>query len=246
MAYMFRYAGDDRPYTLRVRTPAQRESDDKKYAKRKAKNDAESIPLLITAPPPSTNDELQAELFAKFNPPATCGLPPSYRQILQEVCHKHHVPYADVIGRSRDYRVGYARREFMYRCMEEIPTASYAGVGRRIQRDHTTVLHAHRRGLADPSCLEPFVPKPVESSAVRTKRVEFTDTQKFIIERIKAGGDYKLIAAELGKPVKWMTNQLYEIRGKIARLNDEERAEQGLGNNFGRVEAMFMPNGNRK
>lgn len=243
MVYMFRYAGDDRPRPVDTRTEAQRKKDRERQAKlrkrEQAKKDDESRAtghdashLLVTE---------NGSVPIQFVPPPSCGLPPSYRKILQEVCEKHRVAYTDVLSPSRKKHLTHARGEMMFRCMEEIPSASYSGVGRRMSRDHTTVLYAHRKGLKNPRAFDPFV--SVDKSLPGRKRKRhagFNPTQAEIIKRVKSGEDYKDIAEKFGRHTKWLTNQLFEIRQKIAMMSEKEKLEKGLGANFGRVAGTYI------
>lgn len=226
MAYLFRYAGDDRQRPTPRLMPTQRV---KKTRKPKVK------PIDLFVPSPPAGEETQVDAFARFIPPPGCGLPPSYRKILQAVCEKHAVPYANILGTMRDKRTSQARRDFLFRCMEELPRASYSAVGRWVNLDHSTVLYAHRKGQTDPSSLEPIPGRTRAPTGAHRASVVFSDKQETIIARINEGSSREEIAAELGKDGKWITNQLYEIRNKIARMDADARAACGLPAMFGYV-----------
>ena len=77
--------------------------------------------------------------------------------ILEEICQKHQVTQADVVGPSRAGLHTRARHELFYRAATERPDISLTVIGRLIGgRDHTTVLsgahcHADRHNLSDPT-----------------------------------------------------------------------------------------------
>jgi hypothetical protein len=164
---------------------------------------------------------LEAAVNAEYVP--TSGLPPSYRRILSEVALKHKIPYKSILGESHLKHIAHARREFMFRCMQEIPNASYAGVGRYVKRDHTTVLYAHKKGLADPSSMDPVKLKEV---AYKRSNTQFSNFQTEVIRLTKMGLSHVQIANQLGKIPKQITTALCEIRRK---------AVDDIGPDFGRV-----------
>lgn len=229
MAYLFPYAGYDGPRIKRPRQPT-----DAKYLRRKA---TKALRTLEAKPelPPQKRAELEAAINSEYLPSASSGLPASYRKILGEVAIRHKVPYKSILGIARNVRISTARREFMFRCMEEIESASYAGVGRYTKRDHSTVMYAHQKGLSDPSSLDPIPPKitPQRVGNSRTN-VRFTDIEHEVIRLTKMGLEHTEIAERMGKTPKAIINLLYEIRQKIPKLGCD------LPLTFGRVKASYL------
>ena len=70
-----------------------------------------------------------------------------WRQIIAEVCAKHSVGVAQLVGNQRNRQVSAARQEAMYRMRTET-TMSYPQIARRLGRaDHSTVMHGIKRHL---------------------------------------------------------------------------------------------------
>ncbi len=75
-------------------------------------------------------------------------------EILFVTAEKHHLSLRGILSRSRTQAVTNARSEFFYRALEET-MASSVEIGRKVDRDHTTVLYgaaryAVRNGLPIP------------------------------------------------------------------------------------------------
>lgn len=221
MTYLFPYAGYDGP---KRRPPNPNRSH--RQSLRKA---TRALCRLEAARelPPEQRAELEAAVKVEYMPPPSSGLPPSYRKILSEVALKHKVPYKSILGISRLKHISQARREFMFRCMEEIESASYAGVGRYVSRDHTTVLYAHKKGLEDPSSLEPL--KQPKKVYPRTD-ARFSNFEVDVIRLTKMGMTHVQVANQLGKIPKQVTTALCEIRRKAIKLQCAD-----IPPNFGRV-----------
>jgi hypothetical protein len=126
------------------------------------------------------------------------------------------VPYKSILGVSQLKHISQARREFIFRCMEEIPNASYAGVGRYVKRDHTTVLYAHKKGLADPSSLEPLERKIAVHKNKSSDGFSFFESE--VIRLIKEGFNHVQAAKQLSKTPKQITSALCEVRRKAAKM----------------------------
>lgn len=220
MAYLFPYAGYDGP---KRKTPSQFK-EARKHRLRKA---TRALRMLESEPEltPAQRAALEAAVEAEYTP--TSGMPPAYRMILGEVARKHKVPYKSILGISRLVHISQARREFMFRCIEEIPNASYAGVGRYISRDHTTVLYAHKKGLEDPSSMEPL--KQPKKIYPRTD-ARFSNFEVEVIRLTKMGLTHVQTANQLGKTPKQVTTALCEIRRKAIKLQCAD-----IPSNFGRV-----------
>ena len=67
----------------------------------------------------------------------------SWREILHAVARKHNIPVDWILSERRSGPIVLARQEAMYRIYEET-TLSLPGIGSRLNRDHTTVLHGIR------------------------------------------------------------------------------------------------------
>lgn len=63
-------------------------------------------------------------------------------ELVDERAKAHHVTRTDVLGRSRTKSVA-AARQAVYRGLRE-RGLSYPEIGRLLDRDHTTVMHACR------------------------------------------------------------------------------------------------------
>jgi len=226
MTYLFPYAGYDGP----KRKPPSQSKEARKHRLRKAKR---ALSILETQPEltPQQRAALEAAVNAEYIPGATSGLPPSYRKILSEVAFKHKIPYKTILGISRLKHISQARREFMFRCMEEISNASYAGVGRYVNRDHTTVLYAHQKGLADPSSLEPLTPKKIVYPRTDAR---FSNFEVEVIRLTKQGLNHTQVANQIGKTPKQVTTALCEIRRKAIKLKCDD-----IPPNFGRVPGSY-------
>ena len=221
MTYLFPYAGYDGP---KRKPPTPKVAH--KHQLRKATRALYQLEAARELTP-EQRAKLQEAVNAEYVPPPSSGLPPTYRRILSEVALKHKVPYKSILGVSRLSHIGQARRDFMFRCIEEIPNASYAGVGRYVKRDHTTVLYAHKKGLADPSSLEPIKPAKVTYSRSDTR---FSNFEVEVIRLTKQGLNHVQVANLIGKTPKQVTSALCEIRGKAQKLNCED-----ISQDFGRV-----------
>lgn len=79
-----------------------------------------------------------------FTPPTDRRL--TWRGIAREVCRKHKVEFAELIGPVRQKRLNDARQEAWWRIRQEIMVAgqpmSYLEIGRRFGgRDHSTIVY---------------------------------------------------------------------------------------------------------
>ena len=230
MTYLFPYAGYDGP----KRKPPSQSKEARKHRLRvatRALRVLESEPELT----PQQRIALEAAVNAEYVATATSGLPPSYRKILSEVALKHKVPYKSILGVSQLAHISQARRAFIFRCMEEIPNASYAGVGRYLKRDHTTVIYAHKKGLTDPSSLEPLPHKTVVHKPNKSDD-GFSFFESEVIQLIKEGLNHVQAAKQLGKTPKQITSALCEIRRKAAKMGCMD-----IPPDFGRVMKRILP-----
>lgn len=74
-------------------------------------------------------------------------MPVRYKDVLFDVCVKHGVTAAEIIGPSRKPRFAPARIELYGRLHDELGV-SFPQIGRIFGRDHTTVLYGVRRWRA--------------------------------------------------------------------------------------------------
>ena len=98
-----------------------------------------SVPLLS---PPSVIGDPLFDKWPDHQPPAT------YLTILRDVAKKHETTVSAMTGASHSRAIMPARREAIARMFLELGM-SLMKIGRRMNRDHTTILHALRRASAD-------------------------------------------------------------------------------------------------
>ena len=72
---------------------------------------------------------------------------PRWKLILRSVAKKHGVSYHDILGRERTQILTAARFEVAYRIRTKLKT-SYPWIGARLNRDHSTIVHAVRTHAA--------------------------------------------------------------------------------------------------
>lgn len=103
---------------------------------------AVSRPMPEVKPPRPLSIVLSCE---EVKLPALIGakLPP-WKAILLEVAGSHGLAAEQIISAIRTNRVVLARQEYCYRLREEL-CLTWKQIGRRIGRDHTSVMHAWRR-----------------------------------------------------------------------------------------------------
>lgn len=75
--------------------------------------------------------------------PDRLGGKPTLRSLLRQTARDHHVSAADLKGPTRRRVIVHARQDFCYRAYSQT-AQTYPAIGRFINRDHTTVLHAVR------------------------------------------------------------------------------------------------------
>ncbi len=68
----------------------------------------------------------------------------SLEQILCSTAEKYHLRRVELLSRSRTATVAAARSEFFFRALSETIFSSVE-VGRKVKRDHTTVLYGAAR-----------------------------------------------------------------------------------------------------
>lgn len=91
---------------------------------------------------PSTAKALLRKLRA---PPAT-NTDPDPHAVIQAFADRHLVPVQVILGRSRVRPVVRLRQEAMRAVVAACPGTSVSEIARAFRRDHTTVLHALKKG----------------------------------------------------------------------------------------------------
>lgn len=87
-------------------------------------------------------------MLVKFEPEQTDALPPMsqlLKKILLEVCLAYRVIPNELVGKKRNKVLVLARAEFVKRARNETD-ASFPRIGKAINKDHTTVIHAYYGG----------------------------------------------------------------------------------------------------
>lgn len=84
--------------------------------------------------------------------------PPTMASIAAEVCERHGIKVEELRGETRVRGVSWPRQEFMGRAYET-GRWSYPRIGRFLSRDHTTVMHGHRR-WREREGMEPLPKRP--------------------------------------------------------------------------------------
>lgn len=81
----------------------------------------------------------------KPNSDKRMGAPPTIAEIQQATCNRYGLSSDELVSRSRSPRVAWPRQIAMY-LARELTGESLPAIGRQFGgRDHTTVMHAHRR-----------------------------------------------------------------------------------------------------
>ena len=68
-----------------------------------------------------------------------------YREVVRRVAKKHGVTKSDLEGKSRAQKVAHARQELYARLREGENPMSYPNIGRRLDRDHSTIMHGEKQ-----------------------------------------------------------------------------------------------------
>lgn len=131
---MIPYAGADPQQARKIRATEVNGPPPRKRNRERVKLFDEVVMEAVQELPP----EPPAPEFPNLDIPA---MPPAMKQILFDVCRKYAVHPNDVTGLSRRSKVGMARREYCFRCKQEL-NKSYAHIGRTINKDHSTVIYA--------------------------------------------------------------------------------------------------------
>jgi hypothetical protein len=131
---------------------------------------------------------------------------PPWKVVLHETSRKYGVPVSVILGDSRARWILPARFEAAYRMVHELGM-SLPAVGRRLNRDHTSVLHAIKRHVQAHPELQP---------AIDAKVAEQKSVRASIEEEI-----LRLYFAE-GKSVKFISEELCVSRPMVHGLIHRE------------------------
>lgn len=96
-----------------------------------------------------TQDEPVAEEPTQPEEPSVWR--PAWKVIAEQMCRKHGVTVAEILSPRREQRLSVIRQEIWYRLARET-TMSLPQIGKRFNRDHTSILHGirvHARRLMD-------------------------------------------------------------------------------------------------
>lgn len=74
--------------------------------------------------------------------------PPSMKHILREVCEECDVTRDEILGERRLKRIVWPRHVAILLIYRNCKRATYAGIGRAMNRDHSTVMTAIRKAAA--------------------------------------------------------------------------------------------------
>lgn len=88
-----------------------------------------------------TQDEPVAEEPAQPEEPSVWR--PAWKVIAEQMCRKHGVTVAEILSPRREQRLSVIRQEIWYRLARET-TMSLPQIGKRFNRDHTSILHGIR------------------------------------------------------------------------------------------------------
>jgi hypothetical protein len=86
-------------------------------------------------------DPLDRQLL---NAPPELFKRPAWRLLAKEICEQHGADFDEVCGDRRYQRLVLIRQEIFYRIRVDLGM-SYPEIGKRFNRDHTTILHGVRR-----------------------------------------------------------------------------------------------------
>ena len=129
-----------------------------------------SHPQLFVGDPESISDFIDAHLGIRFFPkrhtrkrggykpkPLTDEQKRAFPEALKEVSELHSVPQKLIVGRSREKWIVAARQELMRR-LHELGWSS-TQIGEKLSRDHATVLHGLKTGVAREVALAKYIDK---------------------------------------------------------------------------------------
>jgi chromosomal replication initiation ATPase DnaA len=96
-----------------------------------------SIATLMPVEPERTYRD-EDEIFTDYNPITA-------KQIIMATADAACVPVKELLGPRREYKLTAWRQVCFYLIVTLRPDLSYPFIGRTVQRDHTTVMHGHKK-----------------------------------------------------------------------------------------------------
>ena len=203
MTYLFPYCGMERP---------------PKPPKRPQQTVVKLEPI-ITAPPPPAMVERPSKV-----PNMTAAM----HKIAVAVCKRHRITMEDLVSVQRNQRVVHARREYVFRCREEL-NKSFPHISKSIKQDHTTAVYSYYTVLKDPTKMNPYEYKEPQK-IVAIDRYRLPDVHKVTLNArqievygyMKQGLDNGQIALVLGRTRRQIQRDTYDIRCKLARMAAQE------------------------
>lgn len=88
---------------------------------------------------------VSGQLATEYGEPMEAGVQAlRWRIILKEVCEKHNITWEMMASTQRSYPIVRARQEAWWRMSREL-RMSLPAIGRRCNRDHTSILHGIRK-----------------------------------------------------------------------------------------------------
>ena len=203
MAYLFPYVGSEA-------RPVKQEKKPEKLAPVKR-----AVPFIIdeaALPPKQDNVERMP-----------VPMPGSLWKIMREVCERHKCKPSELAGIRRDHKMVYARREYCLRARNETKY-SLPRIGKTINKDHTTVIHAIAMASKGAKHYAPFKYKPqppkVRKPYVRVEKeynYNLTWKEKKVYKYIQAGMNNHEIAEAFGCSLRMARDHRYKINCKLKR-----------------------------
>jgi|694.fasta_scaffold08054_3 DNA-binding NarL/FixJ family response regulator len=141
-------------------------------------------------------------------------MPTAMKNIMRDVCVKHRVYPQWLVSGSREVRVIHARREYVYRCRNEVRNASLTRIGKSINKDHTTVLYALRVVSDNPKKMEPFT-YSLKTSERYTHKL--TPEETIIFRLLERGLSHEEMVAETGISSRRVSDHKFSIKRKTLR-----------------------------
>lgn len=95
-------------------------------------------------PRPTVGQKLDPLDRQLLNAPPELFKRPAWRILAKQICDEHGADFDEVCGDRRFQHLVLIRQEIFYRIRVELGM-SYPEIGKRFNRDHTTILHGVRR-----------------------------------------------------------------------------------------------------
>lgn len=172
---------------------------------------------------PFSKTRMEEQIEAAVAAAVAAGPPveiPAWRKILMQVSEKHGVPLEVIVGFGRSKDIVPARYEAAYRMVTELGM-SLPAAGRRLNRDHTTILHGVRRHLQ----MHP----ELRQVAIDQKEADVSVREEFEQEVIRRYFDKQEGATNIARQLgvnRDMVNTI--VRREVVRIRQERQAGQSL------------------